>query len=152
MSDPERIATLEQKVHRGINAARSRNGGSTLKWVDKLGEVARAHSEDMVERGYYGHDSPEGLGPTDRGARAGYDCRKATHYGIAENITMVLVVYKDLDHMGLDHMVNEVVQSWLDSHGHRTNLLDGRFDRTGIGASFGLSEGFRAVYVTQVFC
>ena len=144
--DPQLIAALEQKVHEGINAARFRNGSSPLKWVDELGEIARAHSDDMTERDYYGHVSPEGLDPTDRARRAGYACRKGTTYGIAENITAVLVV-KDLD-----RMANEAVESWLNSPGHFANLLDKGYDRTGIGASFGLWEGWRAVYLTQVFC
>ena len=133
-------------MHEGINAARVRNGGSPLKWVDKLGEVARAHSDDMTERDYYGHVSPEGLGPSERIAEAGYDCRRVGFYGIAENINAVLVIED------LDRMANEAVETWLDSPGHRSNLLHKRMERTGIGASFGLWDGWSAVYLTQVFC
>ena len=146
--DPaERVAGLEQKIHDGINGARVSSGVSPqLRWVDKLGVVARAHSEDMTKRAYFSHDTPEGLGPSERIERVGYNCWKDTHYGVAENITNVLV------DESLDRMANDAVQSWLTSPGHRTNLLGKQYDRTGIGASFGRWRGYSAVYVTQVFC
>ena len=143
----DRVSELEQKVHAGINAARARNGVSPqLRWEDQLGAVARAHSEDMTRRGYFDHDSPEGLGPSDRIDRAGYSCWKGSHYGVAENITIELVS------SDIDRMADGAVQSWLNSRGHRINLLGKQYDRTGIGASFGTWRGHRAVYVTQVFC
>ena len=141
------VSELEQKVHLGINAARVRNGVSPqLRWEDQLGEVARAHSEDMTRRGYFAHDSPEGLGPSERIDNSGYNCWKASHYGVAENITIELVS------SSIDRMADGAVQSWLNSPGHRTNLLGKQYDRTGIGAAFGTWRGYKAVYVTQVFC
>ena len=147
-ADPfDRASDLEQKVHAGINAARAQNSVSPqLRWVDKLGAVARVHSEDMTARNYFSHDSPEGLGPSERIERVGYSCRKESHYGVAENITIVLVGDS------LDHMASDAVRSWMTSPGHRTNLLGEDYDRTGIGASFGRWRGYDAVYVTQVFC
>lgn len=141
------VVELEQKVHVGINAARARNGVSPqLQWEDKLGAVARAHSEDMTRRGYFDHDNPEGLGPSERIDRAGYNCWKGSHYGVAENIAIELVS------RSVDQMADGAVQGWLNSPGHRTNLLGKQYDRTGIGASFGTWGGHKAVYVTQVFC
>ena len=147
-ADPaERVAELEQKIHVGINAARASNGVSPqLRWVDKLGSVARDHSEDMTARNYFDHDTPEGLGPSERIDRAGYSCWKDSHYGVAENLTIELV------DSSLDRMASNAVRSWMTSPGHRTNLLGKDYDRTGIGASFGRWRGYDAVYVTQVFC
>ena len=147
-ADPaERVAELEQKIHVGINAARASNGVSPqLLWVDKLGAVARDHSEDMTARNYFDHDTPEGLGPSERIDRAGYSCWKDSHYGVAENLTIELV------DSSLDRMASNAVRSWMTSPGHRTNLLGKDYDRTGIGASFGRWRGYDAVYVTQVFC
>lgn len=143
----DRISELERKVHAGINAARTRNGISPqLRWEDRLSDVARAHSNDMTSRGYFDHDNLEGLGPSDRIDRAGYNCWKGTHYGVAENITI------ELESASIDRMADGAVQSWLNSPGHRTNLLGRQYDRTGIGASFGTWKGYKAVYVTQVFC
>ena len=141
------VSDLEQKVHTGINAARAKNGVSPkLRWVDQLGAVARTHSEDMTKRRYFDHDNPEGLGPSERINKAGYNCWKESHYGVAENITIQLVSGS------VDIMADGAVQSWLNSPGHRTNLLGKQYDRTGVGVSFGIWRGHEAVYVTQVFC
>lgn len=143
----DRILELERKVHAGINAARARNGISPqLRWEDRLSDVARAHSDDMTSRGYFSHDNPEGLGPSDRIDRAGYNCWKGSHYGVAENIAI------EFESKNVDKMANGAVVGWLNSPGHRTNLLGRQYDRTGIGASFGTWKGHKAVYLTQVFC
>ena len=142
-----KIEELERKVHAGINEERAKNGGSlSLRWVDQLGMVARAHSDDMVKRGYFSHDTPEGLGPTDRIENAGYSCWKDSHYGVAENIAI------EMTSRDLDQIASAAVQSWMDSPGHRVNLLNQQYDRTGVGASFGKWKGYNAVYLTQVFC
>jgi len=142
----DRVSELELKVHAGINAERTRNGASPLKWEEQLAAVARAHSDDMTSRGYFNHDTPEGLGPSDRIDRAGYSCWKGSHYGVAENIAIETTLGS------LDRTAAEAVQGWMNSPGHRINLLGRQYDRTGIGASFGTWRGYRAVYLTQVFC
>ena len=140
------VAELERQVHAGINAERAQNGGSPLRWEARLAAVARAHSDDMTGRGYFSHDTPEGLGPSERIDRAGYSCWKGSHYGVAENIAI------ETTSGGLDRVAAEAVRSWMNSPGHRTNLLGRQYDRTGVGVSFGRWRGYDAVYLTQVFC
>ena len=146
MEAAARVSELELKVHAGINAERAKHGSAPLKWEEQLADAARAHSDDMTRRGYFSHDTPEGLGPSDRIDRAGYSCWKGSHYGVAENIAIETTLGN------LDRTVAEAVRGWMDSPGHRTNLLGRQYDRTGIGASFGSWRGYRAVYLTQVFC
>ena len=146
MEAAARVSELELKVHAGINAERARNGGSPLKWEEQLAAVAQAHSVDMTSRGYFSHDTPEGLGPSDRIDRAGYSCWKGSHYGVAENIAIETTLGD------LGRTAAEAVSGWMNSPGHRTNLLGRQYDRTGIGASFGTWRGYKAVYLTQVFC
>ena len=141
-----KVSELELKVHAGINAERAKNGGSPLKWEEQLADVARAHSDDMTSRGYFSHDTPEGLGPSDRIDRAGYSCWKRSHYGVAENIAIEISLGT------LEQAAAEAVRGWMNSPGHRTNLLGRQYDRTGVGASFGTWRGYKAVYLTQVFC
>ena len=140
------VSELELKVHEGINAERTKKGIPPLRWDDGLAAVARSHSEDMTERNYFSHDTPEGLDPTGRLHRAGQGCRKRNHYGVAENITVELFA------SNTSLMATEAVKGWMESHGHRENLLDRGYDATGIGASFGAWMGYNAVYLTQVFC
>ena len=146
MEASDRVSELELKVHTGINAERAKNGGSPLKWEEQLAAVARAHSDDMTSRDYFSHDTPEGLGPSDRIDRAGYSCWKRSHYGVAENIAIETTLGD------LERTAAEAVRGWMNSPGHRTNLLGREYDRTGIGASFGTWHGYKAVYLTQVFC
>lgn len=141
------VAELERKVHDGINAERAAMRGlRQLQWDDRLNVIARDHSEDMTERGYFDHDTPEGLGPTERATKAGYSCRKGYSYGLAENITVELMSND------MDKLAAEAVKGWVGSPGHRANLLGRQYDRTGVGASFGKWKGYKAVYLTQVFC
>ena len=146
MEAADRVSDLELNVHAGINAERAKNGGSPLKWEEQLAAVARAHSDDMTSRGYFSHDTPEGLGPSDRIDRSGYSCWKKSHYGVAENIAIETTLGD------LERTAAEAVRGWMNSPGHRINLLGREYDRTGIGASFGTWRGYEAVYLTQVFC
>ena len=140
------ISDLELKVHEGINVERVNNGKAALQWNDGLASVARGHSKDMTKRDYFSHDTPEGLGPTDRLHRAGMDCRKGNHWGIAENITI------ELSSSNVPEVAAKAVDGWMKSPGHRRNLLNGGYDSTGVGASFGIWKGYKSVYLTQVFC
>lgn len=146
MEAAERVSDLELKVHAGINAERAKQGRSPLEWDAGLASVARAHSDDMTGRDYFSHDTPEGLDPTDRLHRAGLNCRKGYRYGIAENIDIETTLGN------LDRTAEEAVRGWINSPGHRTNLLNRGYNRTGVGASFGTWRGYKAVYLTQVFC
>lgn len=59
-----------------INASRARAGMPPLTWDPVVAEVSRAHTLDMLERGYFDHDTPEGWGPPellrDAGVRFSY--------------------------------------------------------------------------------
>ena len=146
METAAKVSEIERKVHVGINVERTKNRGAPLGWDEQLAAVARAHSDDMTSRGYFSHDTPEGLGPSDRIDRAGYSCWKNTHYGIAENLAIETTLGD------LDRTVAEAVRGWMNSPVHRTNLLGRQYDSTGVGASFGTWRGYEAVYLTQVFC
>ncbi len=142
----ETLSDLERLTHEEINKRRVTNGGLALLWDGSLAEVARAHSVDMAQRGYFSHDTPEGLDPTDRLHQEGLNCRKGYRYGIAENLAIEIASGSP------DQLAAMAVHGWMDSSGHRRNLLDRQYSTTGIGASYGVWEGRKAVYLTQVFC
>ena len=139
-----RATNLEEKIHAGINAKRVENGRVPLEWDRGLAELARAHSQDMVKRNYFSHDTPEGLGPTDRLRRAGLTCL-SFRIGIGENIA---IQPEDK----LDQVAAGAVDGWMESLGHRFNLLDPEYRTTGIGAAEGRWLGWPSFYLTQVFC
>ena len=135
-----KLRDIEQHIHLGINAQRQAHGRSPLRHVDQLAAVARAHSDDMVNRNYFNHDTPEGLGPSDRVFKSGYHCYAG------ENIAI------EWDSIDPEWVARQAVNGWMNSPGHRTNILDGQYNRTGVGASFGKYSGRNAWYLTQLFC
>ncbi len=98
-----------------INKERKDRGLSELKMDDRLREVARAHSKDMFERGYFSHYTPEGLSPFDRIKKAGINYLYA-----GENLALA-------------PDVNKAEQGLMDSEGHRENILNPNFAKVGIG-------------------
>ena len=157
---------LEREIHQLINAERVSRGLTALTWDERIAEIARGHSEDMASNDYFSHDNLKGQGPTDRGNEAGYLCRKelgggAYSYGLGENIwhgwkyssyTFGVGVSR-YDWMTQSQLADQAVSSWMGSPGHRQNILDSQYDRTGIGVGFGMSRGKPyAVYLTQNFC
>jgi len=63
---------LEQEIHQLVNEARVENGVRPLDWDETISTIAREHSIDMMERNYFGHESPEGNRSKDRGFEFGY--------------------------------------------------------------------------------
>ena len=152
---------LEDRTHQLINAERIKYGLSPLEHIEKIRLIARSHSEDMAQRGYFSHDTLEGLDPTDRGKNAGYDCRKDYgsyfSFGLAENIyqgglislTTFINGVAYHDWFTLEEIAAGTVEGWMNSAGHRENILDASYDRTGIGVAIA-DDG--KVYFTQNFC
>ena len=93
--------------------------------------VAQAHSQDMATRNYFDHNTPEGKSPFDRMTAAGYAFSSA-----AENIAAGQRTPAD------------VVTAWMNSAGHRANILNCGLTQIGVGYATGGSYG---VYWTQDF-
>ena len=121
---------LEAQMLELVNRERAAAGLKPLAPDPELTEVARAHSADMFERGYFAHVSPEGESPFDRMTKAGVKFRTA-----GENLALAPTL--QLAHTGL-----------MNSPGHRENILRPEFGRLGIGIMDG---GFRGIMVSQEF-
>ncbi|GGP45340.1 hypothetical protein GCM10010287_12400 [Streptomyces variabilis] len=93
--------------------------------------AAQAHSADMVARDFYAHTAPDGSKPWDRAAAAGSRCRT-----VGENIACG------------QRSAAEVVRGWMNSPGHRANILKPEFTHIGVGFAGG---GRAGTYWTQVF-
>ena len=141
-------AAASSAIHNATNEARAAAGLAPLDRDGRLDGIARGHAADMAARGYFAHDTPGGLDPTGRAAAAGYACEKrvgaVVWTGVAENI------YTSGPHGGYTAgMAAGAVDSWMDSPGHRQNILDGRYDRLGVGVAIGAGGDF---YAVQNFC
>ncbi|MCX5366163.1 CAP domain-containing protein [Streptomyces sp. NBC_00124] len=113
------------------NRERARHGLPPLAVDAFLTTAAQAHSADMIARAFYSHTSPEGSQPWDRAAAAGSRRRS-----IGENIACG------------QRSPAEVVEGWMNSPGHRANILKPDFTHIGIGFAGGGSSG---TYWTQLF-
>jgi uncharacterized protein YkwD len=155
------VPDLERRVHDLINAERAKKKADNLQFDRQLADIARAHSADMAKRKFFDHKNPDGKNATARGAAAGYTCRKIyTGFfteGLAENIYQgslyrrirITGNQRSYDWYSLDEMAEEIVEGWMDSPGHRRNILEKTYEKEGIGIVFSTDA---KVYVTQVFC
>ena len=107
---------LEQRVIDLTNAERQRHGCPPLANNDRLHAAALAHSVDMAEQRYFSHTSLDGSSLRDRIDRQGYSWRM-----IAENIAMG---YRTPE---------SVVDGWMNSAGHRANILNCDLAEIGVG-------------------
>ena len=149
---------LEKRVHELINQQRNSRGLTSLTFDSSLATIARGHSQDMARNNYFSHVNLQGLAPADRGNQQGYPCRKdyGSYYtfGIAENIfkthheTTINGISKN-DFESLEPIAQKTVDSWMNSPGHRENILKSTYDREGIGVGVGSDY---TVYVTEDFC
>jgi uncharacterized protein YkwD len=98
-----------------VNAKRRNVGCPELKWDKQLAFVALEHSRDMVSRNFFGHNNPDGKDLFDRLRES-----KVVFSGAAENIAFGPKTGRG------------AFEIWLNSPGHRKNMLDGRFTRHGV--------------------
>lgn len=91
--------------------------------------AARAHSQDMIARQYFSHTSLDGRTFVTRVQAAGY----TRWTGLAENIAWGSGSYGAPD---------RIVQNWMNSPGHRANILNGNLREIGIGVAAGTYRGY----------
>ncbi|WP_151482929.1 CAP domain-containing protein [Streptomyces albicerus] len=128
---PAGLAQTAAEVVALTNAERAAAGLPPLAGDQLLTSAAQAHSADMVARAFYSHTSPDGSEPWHRAAAAG-----STRRTIGENIACG------------QRSAAEVVRGWMDSPGHRANILKPAFTHIGVGFAGGGAAG---TYWTQLF-
>jgi uncharacterized YkwD family protein len=110
------LSAYEQKVVDLTNQERVKNGLSPLKVDVNLSKMAREKSRDMSANGYFSHTSPTYGSPFDMMKQYGITYRYA-----GENIAMG------------QRTPAEVVNAWMNSEGHRKNILSSNFTHIGVG-------------------
>ena len=140
---------IEAFVFDLTNAERLAAGVPALTRDDAIATIARDHSASMAAQDRLTHDL-DGKGPTGRALAAGYDCRSGGSFGFAENIASHPRVREWEGYRGepdswepVDgyYSVNEqaaakrLVDRWMESPGHRKNILDGDNRRLGVGVA-----------------
>ena len=148
------MTRLERKIHSLINKERAKKGLPALLWDEGLHSIARRHSQDMEKRNFFSHDDPEGRSFPERYKDAFYKCRIRvgdTFCTGAENISQFYLDNESLNKDGSaeEKIAEAVVKGWMNSKGHRGNILTPYFKRQGIGVA--VSDDGR-VFVTENFC
>jgi uncharacterized protein YkwD len=154
------IGRLEKKIHDLINAERKKKGLPGLSWNEDLNRIARKYSRDMAERRFFSHDDPEGRSFIDRYMAGGFECKlrdgNTTCLGgenIAQDNLYTSIAYLNgvpsYAWKSEDKIAASVVKLWMDSRGHRENILAPYFKRQGIGIAV---TGEGRVFVTENFC
>lgn len=123
------IKKMENEVIRLVNVERSKQGLAPLTANWELSRVARYKSQDMKTKGYFSHTSPT----------YGSPFQMMQHFGIVyrtagENIAMG------------QKTPAEVMKAWMNSPGHRANILNPAFKEIGVGLA---KDG--TLYWTQMF-
>jgi uncharacterized YkwD family protein len=110
------VSAYEQKVVELTNQERAKNGLKPLALDTELSKVAREKSRDMQSKGYFSHTSPTYGSPFDMMKKFGITYRSA-----GENIAMG------------QRTPEEVVKAWMNSEGHRKNILGANYTHIGVG-------------------
>jgi len=99
-----------------------------------LNEVAQLKANDMAEKGYFAHTSPEGKAPWYWFKQVGYKYEYA-----GENLAVDFTDSQDVD------------KAWMNSPTHRANILKNSYTEMGTGIATGTYEGNSTIFVAQVF-
>ncbi|MFE1859252.1 sigma-70 family RNA polymerase sigma factor [Streptomyces anandii] len=118
-AQPTPAGTVAQVVAL-VNKERAKAGCGALTEDSQLDAAAQGHSDDMAARGFFDHTNPDGKDPGQRITAAGY---RWSTYG--ENIAMG------------QQTPESVMNSWMNSPGHRANILNCSFKNIGVGVRKG---------------
>ena len=123
-------AQFQQEVLSLVNKERTSRGLKPLKLNVKLSNVATMKSQDMINKNYFDHTSPTYGSPFDMMNKFGISYRTA-----GENIAMGQTTPQ------------QVMNSWMNSEGHRKNILNPNFTELGVG----IASNGSSLYWTQMF-
>lgn len=139
VATPAKLSETRRAVLCLINRERALIGLGPLAVNPLLEAAAQAHSLDMDKRDFYEHRSPDGVEPHTRVLATGYGgaaTAENIHWGVEAEATPV-----------------RIVRDWIDSPGHRANILRPQFTEIGIGVAHGPPErgvdGRAAIYTTN---
>ena len=125
------FSSYQKQVLDLVNAERTKRGLKALTLDTKLSNVATMKSQDMIDKNYFDHNSPTYGSPFDMMRKFGVSYRSAGE-NIAEG----------------QRSPQEVMNAWMNSEGHRKNILNPNFTTLGVGVAK-TSSG--RLYWTQMF-
>ena len=122
-----------------LNAERAKHGLVPLRHHPLLEQASQRHSDDMVRRKYYAHETPDGVDPQMRMSAVGY-----APQWTGENL---------YTGTGMEATPVRALKGWMESPGHRANILRPEFTEVGVGIAYESPKpgvkGPGAVYTTN---
>jgi uncharacterized YkwD family protein/spore coat assembly protein SafA len=125
------LQTVETEIFKLVNVERSRNGLGALTYNWQVARVARTKSQDMINNHYFSHTSPV----------YGSPFRMLENYGLKFSSAAENIAYGQ-------RTAQEVMTAWMNSAGHRANILSRNITQIGVGVAKA-SNG--TLYFTQMF-
>lgn len=136
VASPSEVPLTMSGVTVWTNSQRRQNGNlPPLKENAKLNKSALIKAQDMLTRQYFEHESPDGKGPGDLAQTVGY-----AYLSIGENLAL-----------GNFDTDKALVQAWMDSPGHRANILNDKYTEIGVAVVKGMYEGKMTWLAVQEF-
>jgi uncharacterized protein YkwD len=130
---PLHLSSAERSLLTAINSARASAGVAPLRATVSLTSAASWQSQVLATAGYLDHTSPDGSKLIDRLTRARW-------HGTAAGEDLAVAT-----------TTSDAVSMWMQSPGHRENLLSTSFHTIGLGLAQGVWNGRGALYVTADF-
>lgn len=116
------IAEIEQAIFQRVNQERAAAGLPALSYNGTMEYYARVKSKDMGDRGYFDHKDPQGKLITEQMKANG-----VSYSAWGENIAYIQGV------SGNATLATQFMDNWMNSSGHRANILSSNFSSIGIG-------------------
>lgn len=126
---------LYKKIIEYTNIERTKNNLKPLREKGLLNSSSLFKAYDMNTNQYFEHESPAGVTITDLASQFGYE-----YITIGENLAM-----------GNFKTEDEIVTAWMNSPGHRANILNPKYTEIGVGLIPGTWQGRRVWYAVQHF-
>lgn len=131
---PKNSLTID-RIIASTNKERLKMGLKPLSFNSKLVESAKIKTEDMISKEYFEHESPSGVGVSDIGTRVGYN-----YIVMGENLAL-----------GNFDGADDLLLAWMNSKGHRENILNPIYQEIGVYAAKGTYQGEDVWYAVQHF-
>jgi uncharacterized protein YkwD len=138
-------ARIERKIHRLVNEQRTQNGVPALEVDQGVANAATKHSKNMANTGTFSHVI-DGKGPADR-----LRDENVSFTSVGENIYHGWCQANGKPGYDVSGFAQKAVSGWMNSPGHRKNILKPKFTHTGIGIAAIARDGKGYLYATQVF-
>ncbi|QGX95938.1 CAP domain-containing protein [Haloplanus rallus] len=146
------LESSEAETLSRINRIRQQRELPPLEQTDDLSEMAQYHVNDQARTGYYSHTAPDGESVGDRFDRFAPQCSggaENSHKGEISHSYRIYGSQEVVSTLTVSGMSQYLVQGWMNSDGHRENMLDPQWSKAGIGIAVTPDGTF---YATINFC